>query len=63
MLVFTLVVAISVVTTGLMVAIIEVRDPGADTTQLVDSLNSVISGILGALLGLLLGKSSSTPSD
>jgi hypothetical protein len=41
------------------VAIVEIVEPTADTSRIVESLTSIISGILGALLGLLAGKSES----
>ena len=53
---FTAVVCFTLVMTGVIVAIVEVRDPTTDTDTIVQSLISLISGILGALLGLIAGK-------
>jgi amino acid transporter len=58
-LIFTIVVAFAIVSTGAMVAILEIKDSSVDTDGIVNSLLSIISGILGALLGLLAGKSES----
>lgn len=54
---FTFVVAFAIVATGALVAIIEIRDPDADTGQIVNGLMAAINIILGALLGLFLSKS------
>jgi hypothetical protein len=56
-LIFTLVVAFSLVATGFWVAFIEIRNPEADTDSAVDVLFTTPTVILGALLGLLAGKS------
>jgi|NitcycUWRROWE15D_1032933.scaffolds.fasta_scaffold00091_1 hypothetical protein len=53
---FTLVVGASLLGLGGIIAIIEIRDPATDTSAAVQSLVSVLSGIIGALLGLLAGK-------
>jgi len=55
-LMFTLVVGASLLGLGGIIAIIEIRDPTTDTSAAVQSLVSVLSGIIGALLGLLAGK-------
>ena len=57
---FTFVVGFSLLMTGLVVAIIEIKDPTVDTETITQSLISLISGILGALLGLIAGKTIST---
>ena len=57
---FTAVVCFTLVMTGIIVAIVEIRDPETDTDTIVQSLISLISGILGALLGLIAGRSSAT---
>ena len=49
-------VAFSLVATGALVAVLEIRDPEADTSNIVDVLFTSITIILGALLGLLAGK-------
>lgn len=56
---FSLVVSFSLLATGAMVAIVEIRDPTADTDTAVDVLFTAITVILGALLGLLAGKAES----
>ena len=53
---FTLVVGASLLGLGGIIAIIEIRDPATDTSAAVQSWVSVLSGIIGALLGLLAGK-------
>jgi hypothetical protein len=54
---FTFVVAFAILATGALVAILEIRDPAVDTEGITNSLLSIVAGILGALLGLLAGKS------
>ena len=56
-LLFTFIVGFSIVATGATVAIIEIRNPETDTDSIVNAMLSIISGILGALLGLIAGKS------
>lgn len=41
---------------ALTVAIIEVRDPGVDTSTAVERLTNIVVAILGVLLGLLTGR-------
>jgi cytochrome c biogenesis protein CcdA len=53
---FTFIVGFTLVMTGVTIAIIEIKNPTADTDTIVQSLISLISGILGALLGLIAGK-------
>ena len=53
---FTGVVCFSLIMTGVTIAIIEIKDPTTDTNTITQSLISLISGILGALLGLIAGK-------
>ena len=53
---FTFIVGFTLIMTGVTVAIIEIKNPQADTDTIVQSLISLISGILGALLGLIAGK-------
>lgn len=55
-LILTLTVCISILGLGLSVAIIEIRDPTADTSDVMAALLSLITGIVGALLGLLAGR-------
>lgn len=54
---FTWVVVVIVMGLGASIVVLEVRDPTNDTTLMVASLMSLVTGILGALLGLLAGKS------
>ena len=58
-LVFTGVVAFMIVGMGILVLLVELRNPEADTGIIANTLMSLVSGILGALLGLIAGKSSS----
>ena len=53
---FTFIVGFTLIMTGVTVAIIEIKNPASDTDTIVQSLISLISGILGALLGLIAGK-------
>lgn len=57
---FTFVVGFTLIMTGVIVAIVEIKDPTADTSTITQSLISLISGILGALLGLIAGKTVAT---
>jgi hypothetical protein len=58
-LVFTGIVAFTLVGLGVIILIVEVKHPEADTALLVNTMMSLVSGILGALLGLIAGKSNS----
>ena len=60
MLVFTFVVGFSILAIGTMIAVVEIRDPDTDTASITQALMTLISGILGALLGLIAGRSGST---
>lgn len=55
---FTFVVAISITGLGFLIVYVELKNPAADTGLIANTLMSLISGILGALLGLIAGKSS-----
>ena len=57
---FTFVVGFSILATGATIAIIEITNPSADTTTVVESLLTIITGIVGALLGLIAGKGESS---
>ena len=57
-LVFTFVVGFMIVGLSVLILIVEVRNPAADTGIIANTLMSLVSGILGALLGLIAGKSS-----
>jgi len=61
-LVFTCVIAFSITGLSVMILIVEVRNPEADTGLIANTLMSLVSGILGALLGLIAGKSTATGS-
>jgi len=56
--VFTFVVGFMIVGLSVLILIVEVRNPAADTGIIANTLMSLVSGILGALLGLIAGKSS-----
>jgi len=56
-LILTLVVALSLLGFGTAIAIIEIKDPTVDTSTASTVLLNLITTILGALLGLLAGKS------
>ena len=56
-LVFTFVVGFMIVGLSVLILIVEVRNPAADTGIIANTLMSLVSGILGALLGLIAGKS------
>lgn len=57
--IFTAIVGFILIMTAVTIAIVEINDPETDTTSIVQSLMSLISGILGALLGLIAGKTTS----
>lgn len=54
---FTGLVVIAILTMGATIAVIEIRDPTVDTSAAGNALLSVITAILGALLGILAGRS------
>lgn len=56
-LVFVFIVAFTLVGLGIIIMIVEIKHPEADTALLVNTMMSLVSGILGALLGLIAGKS------
>lgn len=53
----TFVVGATLVGAGVTIGIIEIRDPEADTSIAANILINTVSTILGALLGLLVGRS------
>jgi hypothetical protein len=55
--VFVFIVAFTLVGLGVIILVVEVKHPEADTALLVNTMMSLVSGILGALLGLIAGKS------
>lgn len=58
-LMFSITVSAALICTGGLVAILELKDPANNTDDLVRALTSMTAGMLGALLGLLAGKSES----
>lgn len=56
----TFVVAFAILATGATVAIIEIIHPETDTTSITDGLMTIVTGIVGALLGLIAGKNDSS---
>jgi hypothetical protein len=60
---FTLVVAISILGLGFLIIYVELKNPEADTGLIANTLMSLISGILGALLGLIAGKSAAVGGE
>jgi hypothetical protein len=54
---FTFVVGFMIVGLSVLILIVETRNPAADTGIIANTLMSLVSGILGALLGLIAGKS------
>lgn len=58
-LIFTFVVAFAICGLGVLIVVVEARTPEADTGVIANTLSTLVSGILGALLGLIAGKSSS----
>ena len=55
---FTFIVTFFIVGLGILIVVVESRDPEADTGIIANTLASLVSGILGALLGLIAGRSS-----
>jgi len=55
-LVFTLVIACAIIVLSSAVLIVEINDPAAETSNASTALFNLISGMMGALLGLLAGK-------
>jgi hypothetical protein len=55
-LVFVFIVAFTLVGLGVIILVVEVKHPEADTALLINTMMSLVSGILGALLGLIAGK-------
>ena len=57
---FTFVIATGLMLFSALVVIIEIKNPQADTDAAVDGLSRTIGIILGALMGLLAGKTEAT---
>jgi hypothetical protein len=62
-LVFVFIVAFTLIGLGVIILVVEVKHPEADTALLVNTMMSLVSGILGALLGLIAGKSGKNDGD
>jgi len=58
-LIFTFVIAFAICGLGVLIVVVESRHPDADTSVVANTLSTLVSGILGALLGLIAGKSGS----
>jgi len=58
-LVFTFVVAFAICGLGVLIVIVESNNPEADTGVIANTLSTLVSGILGALLGLIAGRQTS----
>lgn len=54
--VLTLVVAFVIVAMAIGLLIVEIKDPGTDTSVLTATLMSLTSAILGTLFGMLISK-------
>ena len=59
---FTFVVAFAICGLGVLIVVVEANNPEADTGVIANTLSTLVSGILGALLGLLAGKASNGTS-
>jgi hypothetical protein len=57
-LVFTFIVGFFIIGLSVLILVVETRNPDADTGIIANTLASLVSGILGALLGVIAGKSS-----
>jgi len=57
-LVFTFIVGFFIIGLSVLILVVETRNPEADTGIIANTLASLVSGILGALLGVIAGKSS-----
>jgi len=51
-------VCTSVVASGIVIAIIEIRDPGADLTVWISRITGTVNTMIGLLAGFLAGKQS-----
>lgn len=60
---FTFVVGFAIIGLGVLIVLVESRNPEADTGVIANTLSTLISGILGALLGVLAGRSSTSDGD
>jgi branched-subunit amino acid ABC-type transport system permease component len=60
---FTFIIGFAVVGLGVLIVIIEWKNPESDTGILANTLASLVSGILGALLGLIAGRATPSAAD
>lgn len=56
---FTFIVTFAICGMGTLIVVVEWKNPEADTAIIASTLMSMITGILGALLGLVAGKTQS----
>jgi hypothetical protein len=54
---FTAVAGVSILSLGVVIVLTILANPSADVSAAVQGLTAIISGIVGALLGLLAGRS------
>jgi formate-dependent nitrite reductase membrane component NrfD len=54
---FTVIIGVSILGISATILIVEVKDPEVNTSSITQALLTLISGILGSLLGLLAGRS------
>jgi len=55
-LVLIIIVAFYILTTTIVIVTVKLSDPSIDTREITTGLQSMITGILGALLGLIAGR-------
>lgn len=53
----TVTVCLAILLSGVAIVVIEIVSPETDTNEIIGSMSDVLSMILGALLGLLAGRS------
>lgn len=57
-LILTVTVCASLLLTGAGIIVLELRDPTTDTSAAASALGGIVTGITGALLGLIAGRRS-----
>jgi hypothetical protein len=62
-LMFTFIIGFTIIGLSILILVVEVNNPEADTGIMANTIMSLVSGILGALLGLIAGKSSAGASE
>ena len=60
---FTFVIAVSVVSLGVSITVLEIQSPGVDTRGASTALFNLLSGMTGALVGLLAAKAEGRSSE